>query len=103
MQNYVNDFFTVNCNYFLSPSGYTNNSQYVNVTGYNSIIIINTGLLGFFLTGRSFLIFPGERFYVKGNDNEFLAGNLYIEFLTSTHFTPPLPLGQALFIRKKYI
>lgn len=103
MQNYVNDFFTVNCDFFESPTGFTNNLQYVNVTGYNSIIIINTGLLGFFLTGKSFLLFPGERFYINGNNNELLASNLYIEFLTSTHFTPPLPKGQALFIRKKFI
>ena len=103
MQNYVNDFFTVNCDFFQSPLGYTNTSQYVNVTGFNSIIIVNTGLLGFFLTGRSFLIMPFERFYINGKDLESLAGNLYIEFLTSTHFLPPLPLGQALFIRKKFI
>lgn len=94
MINYVNDFYTVNGEFFEPP---TTAQQYVNITGFNTVTIVNTGIRRFWLTGRSLIIHPYERLVIKGKDGEVLHGNLYIEF------TKGLSLAQALFIRKKFI
>ena len=94
MQNYVNDFYTVNAGLILPPDTAI---QFVDITGYNSVTIVNTGIRRFWLTGRSFIIQPYQKFYINGKDGQLLHGNLYIEF------TKGLSKAQALFIRKKYI
>ena len=94
MQNFVNDFYTINGQFFEPP---TTGQHYVNITGYNSIIIVNTGVRRFWITGRSIIIQPFQKLIINGNENELLHGNLYVEFLKG------LSLAQALFIRKKFI
>lgn len=94
MQQYVNDFLTVNAGLILPPD---TASQYINITGFNSVTIVNTGIRRFWLTGRSFIIQPYQKFYINGQDGELLSGNLYIEFLKGNS------KASALFIRKKFI
>lgn len=94
MKAYVNDFLTVNAGVITPPDTAI---QYVNISGYNSVIIVNSGLRPFRLTGRSFTIFAFQKFVIEGKEFENLMGNLYIEFNKGFN------LAQATFIRKKYI
>jgi hypothetical protein len=103
MQQFVNDFFTVNCIYYINAFGTTNNAQYVDISKFNSVQIINTGLIGCLIGNKSFLLYPNQRITINGDDHQLLFGNLIIEFFTAPKFAPPYPLGQLLFIRKKYI
>jgi hypothetical protein len=101
MKNFVNDFYTVTADpvdfFALAP---LRTNVDVDISGFNSIIIIN-------VTNRTVQIpFPGGKnvfkygkLEIKGKDLENYAGKITISFLKSLTD----PVGQCLFIRKKFI
>jgi len=94
MKQYVNDFLTVNAGLVLPPDTAI---QYINITGYNSVTIINSGIRPVSLAGRAITLAAYQKFVIDGKDDEILHGNLYIEFRKGVSF------AQCTFIRKKYI
>lgn len=100
-KSYVYDFFTAIAqpvDFFAGTPLRTNVD--VDISGFNTIYIIN-------VTNRTVEIpFPSpvklflyDRLEIKGNERELYGGKITISFLKSLSS----PLGQCLFIRKKYI
>jgi hypothetical protein len=94
MQQFVNDFYTVAGDIILPPATAI---QYVAISDFNSVTIINTGLRNFWITGKGLRLFPGHSLVISGEELQVLKGNLYLEFFKG------VSKATALIIRKKFI
>jgi len=94
MQEFVNDFYTVAGDIILPPATAI---QYVDISNFNSITIVNTGIRNFWVTGKSLRLFPGQRLVISGEEMQILKGSLYLEFFKG------VSKATALIIRKKFI
>lgn len=95
MKPYINEFFTV-------FGGGLNGADRVEVdiADCNSITICNiTNIPMIVPFPQGVLLSNGQKFTIEGKDNEIFKGRLTVYF--DTIFPPSI--GQAVFIRKKYI
>ena len=96
MREYINDFYTISS----GDSPTYARSIDVDVTDCNSVTVVN-------ITNKPiFVPFPGgialsngQKLIIEGKENELYKGKLTILF---DDIFPPA-VGQAVFIRKKYI